>query len=94
MDNIESLSFCFGLFYGGLAAGFLAVIAGQIRQARMQMGLKNRSLDNFPDAAQPGMTSSGIVRTSQLAAFRFIFFSAILLILVVLALVGAYFIVQ
>jgi len=87
-------SFCCGLVYGFIAAGIIATVLGHIREARVKMGLKNRPLNNFPDAAQPGMTSSGVVNTSQQAMFRYVMWTIALIVIVVVVVGGAFYVMD
>jgi hypothetical protein len=93
MEGIEGASFCFGTFYGAIAAGIVSQILIQIREARGKAGLKNRSFDKFPDSAQPNLTSSGIVRSSQQANIKAVMFSVLLVFFFGVAGVGVYYIV-
>jgi hypothetical protein len=92
MTGIEEFSFCFGTFYGAIAAGVIAVILNQIREARLKAGSKDRSFDKFPASAQPNLTSSDVVRSSQQASIRVFIFSVLLIFFVGVVGVGAYFI--
>ena len=94
MGNIENASFCFGLFYGVFAVGIIAAVANQIRFERLQMGMKDRTLDKFPDSAQPNMTSSGVVRKSRDATFRYAMLIIVLLAFIGLAIFGIYWVVS
>jgi ABC-type antimicrobial peptide transport system permease subunit len=86
-------SFCCGLVYGFVAAGFIAMVLSNIREARLKMGLKDRSLNNFPDAAQPNMTSSGVVNTSQEAMFRYVMWIIALIVIIVMVVGGIFYII-
>lgn len=94
MEEINEYSFCFGAFYGAIAAGIIALILNKIREARVKTGLRDRSLNNFPDSAQPNMTSSGIVRTSQEAVVSMVMWSFVLAIFAGVMLVGLYYILD
>lgn len=80
-------NFCCGFLYGFIAAGIIASILAQMREARTKMGHKDRALDNFPDSVQPSMTSQGVVNTSRQAMFRYFIWS-IALIFIVLVVAG------
>jgi hypothetical protein len=84
-------TFCAGTMLGFVAAGVVALILDQIRQARVKMGQKDRTLDKFPDSAHPNLTPAGIVRTSQEAQFAVIAWTLILIIFVGLVFVGIYY---
>jgi hypothetical protein len=91
MDGVKN-SFCWGAAYGFIAAGLISLVFHQIREARLKTGLKNLALDKFPDAAQPGMTSAGVVKTSKQAALAFIMWSLVLVTVIGLVAAGVYFI--
>ncbi len=93
MEGIEGASFCFGIFYGAIAAGIVAQILIQIREARLKAGFKDRSFDKFPDSAQPNLTSFGVVKNSQQASIKVVTFTVLLVFFVTIAGVGVYYIV-
>ncbi|MBE7554374.1 MAG: hypothetical protein HS126_25260 [Anaerolineales bacterium] len=90
MDGSSSI-FCLGVLYGAFAAGIVAVILNKIRDAKTKRGFRIRTLNNFPDAAQPGMTSSGIVKTSQQALLNLIMWNTTLIIFIGIVIVGLYY---
>lgn len=93
METISTASFCFGTFYGFVAAGVIAWVATQIRQERLQTGRKDLALDRFPDSAHPNMTSAGIVDGSNQAALRLVGWSILLIGFIGLSLAGLFYIV-
>jgi hypothetical protein len=84
-------TFCAGTMLGFVAAGVVAFILVQIRDARVKMGQKDRTLDKFPDSAHPNLTPAGIVRTSHEAQFAVIAWTLILIIFVGLVFAGIYY---
>ena len=93
MDTIYANSFCFGTFYGFVAAGVIGLILNQLRMQRVQMGHRHRSLDNFPDSAHPNMTPSGLVSGSWEATLRFSMWVILLIVFSGLMMAGLYYIV-
>lgn len=91
MEELSENSFCFGAFYGAIAAGIVGSVLRYIREARVKSGLKNRSLDQFPDSAQPNLTSSGIVKTSREAFINMILWSFLLIFFAGIAIAGVYY---
>lgn len=87
-------SFCCGSLYGFIAAGIIAYILVRLREARVRMGLRNRALSNFPDAAQPEMTSSGIVSTSRQAMLAYAMWTFMLLVILVMVASGLFYIMD
>lgn len=87
MEEVRN-SFCCGIVYGFIAGGIIGLTFHQIREARTKMGLKNRPLDNFPDAAQPKLTSSGVVSTSQQATARYVMWMFFLIVFVMAVIAG------
>ena len=49
MEGISGNSFCCGTLYGFIAAGIIAAILVQIRDARFKLDHKDRPLDKFPE---------------------------------------------
>ena len=47
-----------------VCAGIIGFLFNRIRVANASFGQRNRPLDTFPDAAQPGLSSARIVRRS------------------------------
>jgi hypothetical protein len=92
MEEINSNSFCFGFFYGAFASGLIALFLNKIREARVKSGLRDRSLNNFPDAAQPNMTSAGVVKTSRQAIVSLFVWGFVLAFFVGTIVAGLYFI--
>lgn len=87
-------SFCCGSLYGFIAAGIIAYILVQLREARGQMGQKNRPLDTFADASQPRMTASGIVNTSRQAMLRYVMWTFVLLVILVMVARGFFYVMD
>jgi hypothetical protein len=81
-DTLEKTSFLTGSICGFVAGGMIGWILFQIREARVKAGHKDRSLDKFPDSAQPSMTPIGIVSSSQQAAVNVALWTLVLLLLV------------
>ena len=79
MDELQN-AFCFGMFYGALAAMAVGIILVQIRESRGKMGQWNRPLDGFPDSAHPKMTSFGVAKSSVLSMFSCAFWTFLLLL--------------
>lgn len=79
---MEENNFLVGGLCGFIAAGCLGVILTQMRVARTKMGLKDKAMDNFPDAAQPKLTPSSVVNTSHQAGLELMFWFVILIILI------------
>lgn len=88
---MEDGIFCAGAVFGFFAAGFVAFVLARIREARIKVQHKDRTLDKFPDSAHPDMTPAGIVRTSQEAQFAVIAWTVVLIIFVGLVFVGVYY---
>jgi hypothetical protein len=93
MEEVRD-SFCCGTMYGLIVGGIIGLTLHQIREARTKMGLKNRPLDNFPDAAQPQMTSSGVVNTSQQATVRYVMWTFFLIVFVVAVIAGVLYVMD
>jgi hypothetical protein len=91
MEEIRN-SFCCGIAYGFIAGGIIGSVLRQIREAHTKMGLKNRSLDSFPDAAQPKLTSSGVVSTSQQATARYVMWIFFLIVFAVAGIAGVFYV--
>ncbi len=53
-----------GALCGVVFAGMGAMILSRIWEARIKMGLKDRTFDNFPASAQANLTSSRVVNNS------------------------------
>jgi hypothetical protein len=94
MDSLNVNSFCLGGLYGFFAAGGFAIIANQIRQARTQKGLRDRTLDNFPASAQPNLTSTSIFQNSWRASMRYGFLIIIQIVYFGLTIYGLFLIFQ
>jgi hypothetical protein len=94
MESIQAGSFCFGMFYGLIAAGIIGLIASRMREARIKIAHKDRSYDNFPISVQPNLTASDVVRTSTAESLLFTALFIILIVFIGLTLAGAYYIVQ
>ena len=75
--------FNYGWQYGLIWAFIFGFTLGRIRAARAAMGARNRPLDTFPDASQPGTTPNIIVRNSRRASLFFIFWIFVLAIEVI-----------
>ena len=65
--------FNFGWQYGLVWAFVFGFTLRRIGDARRARGARNRPLNTFPDAAQPGLTPHNIVRGSRLATVAFVF---------------------
>jgi len=65
--------FTYGFVYGFISAGVIGFILGKVRECRGKMGQRNKYLNTFPDAIQPKMTPTGIVRSSILSMFACLF---------------------
>lgn len=65
--------FNYGWQYGLVWAFIFGFTFGRIRASRNAMGARNRPLDTFPDASQPGSTPIGIVRSSRRATVFYVF---------------------
>jgi hypothetical protein len=87
-------SFCCGSLYGFIAAGIIAFILVKLREARLKMGLRNRPLSNFPDAAQPEMTSSSVVSTSRQAALAYAIWTFMLLVILAMVASGFFYLMD
>jgi hypothetical protein len=72
-DSMGQEIFNYGLRYGLVCAFVFGFTLRRIRDSRTAMGARNRPLDTFPDAAQPGSTPITIVRNSRRAAVFFVF---------------------
>jgi hypothetical protein len=92
MEEIGGNSFCCGALYGFIAAGIIALILTQMREARGRLGHKDRPLDKFPDSAHPNMTPLGLVKTSRQALTDIIMWSFLLSLIVGIVIAGLYYI--
>ena len=90
IEDKGDISFCSGTAYGLIVGLVVGLIGRKIKESQVKMGLKNRALDNFPDSAQPKMTSSGVVSDSNRAGVNLVLWSIAMLIVVGLAAAGAY----
>jgi len=72
--------FNYGCQYGFIWAFVLGFTFDRIRANRAAMRARNRPLDTFPDAAQPGSTPGTIVRNSRRAGFLYIFWIIMLIV--------------
>jgi hypothetical protein len=88
---MEKTSFLTGSFCGFVVGGMIGWILFQIQQAKVKAGAKDRSLDKFPDAAQPTLTPGGIVDSSGQAAFTVALWTLLLLLLIGGLFVAIYF---
>jgi len=92
MEVLGGSNFCCGTLYGFIAAGMIASVLVQIRDARFKLDHKDRPLDKFPDSAHPNMTPSGLVKTSRQALIDIIMWSFLLILLVGMVVAGLYYI--
>jgi hypothetical protein len=88
---MEKTSFLTGSICGFVAGGMIGWILFQIREARVKAGHQERSLDKFPDSAQPNMTPIGIVTSSQQASVSVVLWALLLLLLIGGLCVASYF---
>jgi hypothetical protein len=90
MEAMDKGSCLVGAICGFVFAGVAAVILSGYWEAQTKMGLRNRTLDNFPASAQPKLTPSGIVDTSVQARVRAILWVIAFILLVLVAMAIAY----
>ena len=81
---------CYGMVYGAIAAGIIGFVLGRIRETRTKMGQMKRSLDHFPDADQPTMTSLGVVKNSLFSMVGCVFWMLVLIVVIIMIFVGAF----
>ena len=91
---METFSFCFGTFYGFVAAGVIALIASRMREARVKMGHKDRTYDQFPDSLHPNLKAGEVTKSSREAALTHSFLFVVMLAVIGLASAGVFFILQ
>lgn len=89
MEGIQNNFVC-GAVYGLIAAGIIGFILVQIRAARIRMKWRDQTLDTFPDAVQAHVTPSRIVRTSRMGTLGCIFWSIVLIVVVMFVLRTAF----
>lgn len=82
MGGLDGKFIC-GAIYGFIAAGILGYILGNIRSSRTQYNAQYRPLDTYPDAAQPNLNAARIVAGSWRGFFGCIFWSVILVLVIV-----------
>jgi hypothetical protein len=87
-------SFIVGGFYAGISVASIAFLLNAIRRALLETGLKNRPYDAFADAAQPRLTASGVVQSSNQAGVRVVVFTLGLILVATLSLGGCVLILQ
>ena len=63
--------FCVGTVCGFLYAGVIGWILSQMREARVKMGNRDRTLDKFPASLQPTLTPGGLVRSANEARLKY-----------------------
>jgi hypothetical protein len=90
MEAMDKGSCLVGAICGFVFAGIGAVILSKLWEARTKMGLRDRTLDNFPASAQPKLTPSGIVDTSGQAGASAFLWTIAFILLVMLAMGVAY----
>lgn len=88
---MEDGTFCAGALLGFIMAGIIGLILDRIREARGRAGAQERTLDRFPAAVQPTLTPAGIVRASWEARWAVVAWTLVLIIVVALSFLGAYY---
>ena len=66
---MEFGSFCGGLLIGAVYGAVLVYLLWQMSLTRRKMAAANNPFDKFPDAVQPNLTPSDVIRTSRTARF-------------------------
>jgi len=70
---------CVGWMFGAIHAGIIGWLFFQMRAAQLKTGHSDRTLDKFPDSAQPDLTARKLMRTAQQARLAYIFYLAAIL---------------
>ncbi len=74
---------CVGWMFGAIHAGIIGWLLFQMRAAQLKMGHSDRTLDKFPDSAQPDLTARKLMRTAQQARLAYILYLTTLLFVLV-----------
>lgn len=93
MEAVSS-SFCFGTLYGLIVAGIIAMIANRMREARVRMGHKDRTFDQFPDSLHPTLRADEVTRRSRQETWVYGSLLIVMIGFIGLASVGVFFILQ